>query len=1077
LQQIAARGDDVENKQNKIDLNPAHPKALSFGQWALALSLKERAELIGRSRFADKPLLQNFNRAERWQRTPAFQTPSNWTHFLGAAGLSEAILENTLSARAELLQDHSSAPDWVTEITASCEEVGDEHSTIDLSDTAGFLRLVEPILKQYTECLADAVRVFNSDFAGEVIDRRVVSDLADNLREQLLAVIARPLIVEVNIARLQNSLEGANSHERYINFVRKLSIPSFRMHIWNLYPVMARYCLKLCAQWLDAAKEFLSRLKTDRNLLITAFGQAATGKVIGMQCAPGETHLGGRRVLVAIFEDDFRIVYKPRSQTAASRFQDILIFLNERGQEPAFRPLIMLDRHAYGWMEFVYSSDCSTELEVKRFYQRQGASLAVLYIFGGIDCHFENIIAAGEHPALIDIETVFHPRMSSLEDKDLSSDQIGQRILSESVLAVGLLPRPTISGDKTLDMSGIGAASFQETPLETTGLIDVGMDTVSMRRVPFTLDEIRSRPKLQGSDVEIAQYAHDVLRGFEETYLLLQKHRGELLAKDSILDKLVGIPIRILIRPTAAYSGLLNESLHPHCLHDELERERVLAQIWSGSDRHPLLRGVVQSEYAHLFRGDVPYFRCAPDEAAIQLDDFGVAEQQPFTPGLWLIREKIQQMGRHDLARQQRLIKLSLPSVAQAQSNPSIIHSARHDKPDCLELARGIADEIADLAIRSGDTSSWLSFENLEPHLPGKNCRPCIVSTPLYDGIAGIALFLGYLGHCLQSAEHVSLARSALGTLNLRVSEQKSSLGIGAFDGLGGILYAYSHLGVLWKDDELIDRALDLLPDLESAIALDEKCDLISGFAGAILCLLSLHAARPSSLAMDLANVSARHILDAIKDTDGERDQSDIGLRYSRGASHGWSGITLALCKLSSASKFDRVSARELATVLHLEHRLTRDNKWIDPNDPDRISQATWCHGAPGIALCRLGANTCRDVGTDELEVEAALRETISSYQPLVAYGLCHGELGVAESFLAASLYLRKDPWERIARGHMDAIVTRVTTEGWRHDGIVDSNSPGLMTGLSGVGYELLRFHAPHVVPSVLLLEPPNVGQ
>jgi hypothetical protein len=193
LQQIAARGDDVENKQNKIDLNPAHPKALSFGQWALALSLKERAELIGRSRFADKPLLQNFNRAERWQRTPAFQTPSNWTHFLGAAGLSEAILENTLSARAELLQDHSSAPDWVTEITASCEEVGDEHSTIDLSDTAGFLRLVEPILKQYTECLADAVRVFNSDFAGEVIDRRVVSDLADNLREQLLAVIARPL--------------------------------------------------------------------------------------------------------------------------------------------------------------------------------------------------------------------------------------------------------------------------------------------------------------------------------------------------------------------------------------------------------------------------------------------------------------------------------------------------------------------------------------------------------------------------------------------------------------------------------------------------------------------------------------------------------------------------------------------------------------------------------------------------------------------------------------------------------------------------------------------------------------------
>jgi lantibiotic modifying enzyme len=33
--------------------------------------------------------------------------------------------------------------------------------------------------------------------------------------------------------------------------------------------------------------------------------------------------------------------------------------------------------------------------------------------------------------------------------------------------------------------------------------------------------------------------------------------------------------------------------------------------------------------------------------------------------------------------------------------------------------------------------------------------------------------------------------------------------------------------------------------------------------------------------------------------------------------------------------------------------------------------------------------------------------------------------------------------------------------------------TPGLMTGLSGIGYQLLRLAAPDEVPSVLLLAPP----
>jgi lantibiotic modifying enzyme len=34
--------------------------------------------------------------------------------------------------------------------------------------------------------------------------------------------------------------------------------------------------------------------------------------------------------------------------------------------------------------------------------------------------------------------------------------------------------------------------------------------------------------------------------------------------------------------------------------------------------------------------------------------------------------------------------------------------------------------------------------------------------------------------------------------------------------------------------------------------------------------------------------------------------------------------------------------------------------------------------------------------------------------------------------------------------------------------------TPGLMTGITGIGYELLRLAAPTQVPSLLIMEPPH---
>lgn len=49
-------------------------------------------------------------------------------------------------------------------------------------------------------------------------------------------------------------------------------------------------------------------------------------------------------------------------------------------------------------------------------------------------------------------------------------------------------------------------------------------------------------------------------------------------------------------------------------------------------------------------------------------------------------------------------------------------------------------------------------------------------------------------------------------------------------------------------------------------------------------------------------------------------------------------------------------------------------------------------------------------------------------------------------------------------------------TQDWITGVPIEVETPGLMTGLAGIGYELLRLAEPEKVPSVLLLAPPNLS-
>src|SRR3712207_8377597 len=56
--------------------------------------------------------------------------------------------------------------------------------------------------------------------------------------------------------------------------------------------------------------------------------------------------------------------------------------------------------------------------EALRYYERAGMLLCLFYVLEGTDCHYENIIASGEYPVLIDTETLMHHRARETVPQD-----------------------------------------------------------------------------------------------------------------------------------------------------------------------------------------------------------------------------------------------------------------------------------------------------------------------------------------------------------------------------------------------------------------------------------------------------------------------------------------------------------------------------------------------------------------------------------------------------------------------------------------------------------------------------------
>ncbi len=177
------------------------------------------------------------------------------------------------------------------------------------------------------------------------------------------------------------------------------------------------------------------------------------------------------------------MIYKPRPLDLHQHFNELVDWLNEQDRAgPADRPGGHAGPATAG-SSFIDHNPCTELAEVRRFYHRQGALLALLYVLDGTDMHYENLIADGDQPVLVDVETLFHP---SQQDNGVLGRDPAHTALRSSVYRTALLPLLFTGEHGVADISGLGGDVGEVAPISEVDWADAGLDTMHLVRRPGT---------------------------------------------------------------------------------------------------------------------------------------------------------------------------------------------------------------------------------------------------------------------------------------------------------------------------------------------------------------------------------------------------------------------------------------------------------------------------------------------------------------------------------------------------------------------------------------------------------------
>jgi type 2 lantibiotic biosynthesis protein LanM len=914
-----------------------------------------------------------------------------------------------------------------------------------------------------------------------------------------LSDIATPAIFDrfVRARKADSTSSDATSHprqsstSRYDQFISTMKADGFRS-LFEDKPVLLRLMATVTRQWIDTSREFVLRVESDmpairQNML----NSGANGRIVKIEGDISDPHNEGHSVQVISFEDGSRIVYKPKDLRLDASWHSLIGRLNWSAPPVDLKAAYALARDRYGWAEFIDHASCADEEGYRRFFRRAGAWLALFHCFAASDMHQENIIAGGDHPVPIDLETVFQTTTGEVKTHEPEDEayEAAMEAVANSVMMVGLLPGYGRNPDNSVfAMGGMTSDWNYKTKIRWTNINSDEMRPAKTTQVDTPNPNL---PHVDGRYARFGDYVDDFISGFEDyaKFLLQQTRNGD---QGGIFAGFAGIPVRKVIRLTRFYYMLLMRLKDHRSMEDGVlwsVQADFIARLAEWENEYDPIWPLQKAERSALLALNVPYFEVQGDGNEVS-DTTGIAICTQTVSGMDRARDRVSNFSDRQIAWQIEIIRANTNSVrrprdlepgeAKARIVWREVATRSVARAILIVEADKIAEELSDYAIRRERSAAWIGLDWLGD---AEVFQLVCLGPDLYNGASGIALFLAAHAAVTGSRSSGELALAAVSHLRKDLksrngARQARALGLGGGIGLGSVVYALTVMSKLLGNADLLEDAQAVARLItDELVAADKKLDVIGGSAGAILGLLRLYRDSQSAEVLERAVKCGDHLMHQNRIGPAGRGSwvgQGFGPRPLNGMSHGAAGFAYALSSLSAATRrrdFEQ-AASECVAFENSSYSAERNN-WPDlrgEGEPHWPCQ--WCHGASGIGLARLammgGGGT--DTALLPTDVVNAV-EGVKRAWPNRVDTLCCGTLGSIELLREAGRGLNRNDLCELASQHLMAVLQSAGSTGdYRWDNGKRKFNLGLFRGLAGVGYTILR-QADGSLPNVLIWE------
>lgn len=1050
-----------------------------------SLFLHERQHLIHRDKVSQSFPKQKCKEAlEEWFQFALIHTESKRKAKLEALGMDEPTFGALIQTTRELEWDKSCLPaiqeyhaEWLTVLEEAMKM--NRQKPIKKETQRSIELLARPFLLWARSRMH--TMLMGLDGQEKYIDHaRLIASVMPYLSSQLCKIAGRSFVLELHIAKTLQELKGDSPEQRFADFVDKYIVDGNKLQLFFAeYAMVARTLTERTMMFVSVIEEAASRFTQDWEIIQETF-RLKEAPLVSIDAGSGDSHKEGRTVMRFQLGSGQSFMYKPKSLAVSQAFQIFLSWINSKGFSPEFKGTAIIDRKDYGYEAFVEAKDCENKDQIRNFYRRLGAYLGIVYMLEGADFHNENIIACGEHPMLIDLETLFHNQVK--QDIPDSADIEAQLIIRSSPMGTSLLPYLLHPDEKGfgIELSGLNGKE-QMIPYDVLKVVDMNTDNMRYIRARHATAASRNLPSWNGVTIEAGNYVTDIIEGYRDISHFFIHHRDEMLSADGPLTIFSEVPVRILLRSSQFYMNFLLELMHPDYGRDALDFERLLDRMWYSwlDDR------LIASEIHDLRAGDIPFFFSFPDSHHLW-DSRGQRIDNVFAvTAMDNIKQKLLSLTEEQIERYSSWIAESIIGSSLSQK----IHSVEPEANESLDTARGpaappeqfvneairIGEQLIGEAIlsRTGHTATWIG---LNPNYLGQ-LNISGLRGGLYDGTGGISLFLAHLHRITQERRFEQYALAALeSTLDKFPMTIKFP---SAFYGQASVLYVLAQLENMVEEREAWKRhRLHLLDNLSESLEQDTFFDLLGGAAGVIHVLLNESKLRGTEREIEIASMYGDHLLKNVQESHKGWYWRSTGLSQAYvGLGHGSMGIAWSLFRLASVTGNQAYqTAAEHALEYVRSHYSDEYGNWVDSQAGGTL--ANWCHGASGIGI---GLTMClpylRAAQAKQVtqEIERAVMATLR-YGFGKSHCLCHGDLGNAELLLLAGKELNRPEWIEMARRYGTQALNDYQSKGKYLTGIPKcSNIQGLWLGLSGIGYQLLRLASDDACPSFLSLQEPHV--